>query len=253
MRLPLVKTGGCCRGAEIPSFPPRREARVYFRTRRCVSSPRPGQAARQVPCPGSGNNKEKLHETHGKRRKEPHRVHARMRTPRGGHRQGAGEVGVDHLPRAPGPPDRERQALRLLEQALRALRRVPPDAVQRLQRQVAAQERARLLRDVPRLPGGLLPAAEPRALRVQRMRARAQLPAQEALLHRVRRAGQLPRDPRQQPLGRASGRGDDPEDGRGALAVRQERAVRGRRHGPTPTCSNGSGRTPASCRPRPTP
>ena len=125
-------------------------------------------------------------ETHGTRRTQPHRVHARLRRERGGHRQGAREVGVDHLARAAQPQDRQRQALRVLEQAVRALRRMRADGLQRLQGR-PAEELAGVLRVVPGLPRGRVRPPEQGPLRLQRMRARAQLPDAQALLHRLRR------------------------------------------------------------------
>ena len=123
----------------------------------------------------AGNRKERNNETHGTRRKEPHRVHARLRKQRGQHSQSAREAGVDHLARAAEPQDRQRQALRMLEQAVRPLRRLRTDGIQRLPRH-SQEEFSRMLRVVPGLPRVRLRPPEQGPLRLQRMRARAQLP-----------------------------------------------------------------------------
>ena len=136
----------------------------------------PDRRLGRYPAAGSGDdNKEKDHETHGTRRKTPHRVHARLRGQGGGHRKGAGEVGIDHFPRAALAPHRQRQEARLLEQALRPLRRMPEDRLQRVPER-PAEELAGMLRVVPRLRRGRLPAPEPRAARVQRLQKERNCP-----------------------------------------------------------------------------
>ena len=159
------------------------------------------------------HRKERNHETHGTRRKEPHRVHARLRKQRGCHSQSAREVGVDHLARTAEPQDRQRQALRMLEQAVRPLRRLRTDGIQGLPRH-PQEELPRMLRVVPGLPRGRVRPPEQGPLRLQRMRARARLPAQETLLHRLRRPGQLQGHSRQLPQRSPSRRGDSPQDER---------------------------------------
>ena len=71
-----------------------------------------------------------------------------------------------------------------------------------------------MLRVVPRLPRGSVRPPEQGPLRLQRMRARAQLPDAQALLHRLRRPGQLQGHSRQLPQRSSSRRGDSPQDER---------------------------------------
>ena len=97
------------------------------------------------------------------------------------------------------------------------------------------EEHAEVLQVLSGLPRGRLPPPPRQAsVRLQRVREGARVPAEEEVLHRLRRAGAV--RVRAQPVAhrRPPGRGDRQEDGRGPLALHQERAVPDGREGGQP-------------------
>ena len=144
-------------------------------------------------------NKEKNDETHETRRQEPVGIPRRLRTLRQSDSRGPGQVPVRNQGGVPQAQNRERQGIRMLEQSLRALRRLPAAHHDRDQGR-PAQEHAGMLRVVPQLPRGGLPPPHEVPVRLQRMRTRAALPPPQEVLPRRRRTGELRGDAPHCPL-----------------------------------------------------
>ena len=115
---------------------------------------------------------------------------------------------------------------------LRALRDMLECVSHILREDDAVQGPEKVLREVRGLRQADMPEARPRPVRVQRMRQAERLPAQEALLHRGRRAGQLPGHPQRREARSAGRRGHDSRHERRAEGPRPARkAVDPRRDG----------------------
>src|SRR5574344_1276114 len=148
--------------------------------------------------------------THGRQGKRPHRVPTRLRKVSHPDRNRTRTPRFDGLARDPEPPDRQRETLRVLQQALQPL----------------PQKLRALLRSLPAFLRGQLRALGEVALRLQRMRKRTPLPAPQEVLPRRGSAGQLRRSPAREPSRRPRRRHDVRGDGRGRLPRRQEGPVR---------------------------
>src|SRR5574344_952362 len=152
--------------------------------------------------------------THGRQGKRPHRVPTRLRKVSHPDRNRTRTPRFDGLARDPEPPDRQRETLRVLQQALQPLRRVRPAAFRRVLEQNPKELRA-LLR-------GRLRALGEVALRLQRMRKRTPLPAPQEVLPRRGSAGQLRRSPAREPSRRPRRRHDVRGEGRGRRRGRRD-------------------------------
>jgi len=167
----------------------------------------------------------KSNESNENSRPEPHRVPGPSQMVCADDRGRPGQKPVNDQERAARAPPRQRQGLRMLEQALCALRRVSAQDVLG-SRGSSAEELARMLRVVPGLPRGILRPPRQATVRMQRVRTGAQLPDEEEVLHRLRRTGRLRGDAQalahRHPPVREGHRGD----GQYPLPVRPEGPVR---------------------------
>src|SRR5574344_1766532 len=107
--------------------------------------------------------------THGRQGKRPHRVPTRLRKVSHPDRNRTRTPRFDGLARDPEPPDRQRKALRMLQQALQSLRRVRPAAFRRVLEQNPKELRA-LLRALPAILRSRLRTLGQGPVRLQRMR-----------------------------------------------------------------------------------
>src|SRR5574344_663847 len=123
--------------------------------------------------------------THGRQGKRPHRVPTRLRKVSHPDRNRTRTPRFDGLARDPEPQDRQRKALRMLQQALQPLRGVRAAAFRRVL-EPHPQELRALLRALPAILRSRLRTLGQGPVRLQRMREGTPLPAPQEVLRMMK-------------------------------------------------------------------